>query len=329
MINKVINHSLFQFAISATLVAGALLCIFTPNILFCKWAANFANQIILGYLLLGLGFMLIKQPRIMFVSFACCASLCLFLQNTMNSPFKKIDKVTNAVGNISVAHFTTSKSTETIAEMIDLIKTHNADLVSIQEIDDLWAQELKDCMSDFYPSMVMLPDTGFQGLAILSRYPLEYIDTFHFEGNPSLHGIISTPNNKRLNLLSIHTAPAVDDESYQDLVSHLKVLSNRIQQFDAPYITLGEYNAVSWSNEITAFKKSAGLKDSRKGMSPTYPSGQVDLLEIPVDHIFYSNHLQCVEFKTLDGKETNHLGIMGTYEFKPTPKALNVSNKST
>ena len=173
----------------------------------------------------------------------------------------------------------------------------------------------------------MLPDTGFQGLAILSRYPLEYIDTFHFEGKPSLHGLISTPNNEHLNLLSTHTAPAIDDDSYQDLVAHLAVLSNRIKKFDAPYITLGEYNAVSWSNEITNFKKNAGLRDSRRGMSPTYPSGQMDFMEVPIDHIFYSNHLQCVEFKTLDGKETNHLGIMGTYEFKPIPKALNVSIK--
>ena len=327
MFYKVINHSLFQFVISTILVAGALLCIFTPEILFCKWAANYANQIILGYLFLGLGLMFVKQSRIMFVSFACCASLCLFLQNSMNSPFKKIDKTANHLSSISVAHFTTSKSTETISEMIDLIKTHNADLVSIQEIDDLWAQELKDCMHDYYPSMVMLPDTGFQGLAILSRYPLEYIDTFHFEGKPNLHGLISTPNNEHLNLLSTHTAPAIDDDSYQDLVAHLAVLSNRIKKFDAPYITLGEYNAVSWSNEITNFKKNAGLRDSRRGMSPTYPSGQMDFMEVPIDHIFYSNHLQCVEFKTLDGKETNHLGIMGTYEFKPIPKALNVSIK--
>ena len=328
MIHKVINHSLFQFAISAVLIAGALLCIFTPNILFFKWAANYANQIILGYLALGFGFMFIKQPKLMFTSFTCCAALCLFLQNTMNSPFKKTAKKINPATTISIAHFSTSKSTETISEMMDLIKTHNADLVSIQEIDDLWAQELKDCMGDYYPSMVMLPDTGFQGLALLSRYPLEYIDTFHFDGKPSLHGMISTPENNRLNLLSTHTSPAVDDESYLDLIAHLEVLSGRMKNFDAPYITVGEYNAVSWSNEITNFREISGLKDSRKGMSPTYPSGQMDFMEVPVDHIFYSNHLQCLEFKTLDGKETSHLGIMGTYEFKPTPKALNVVSKS-
>lgn len=326
MIPKAINSSLFQILFSVLLVIGASLCIFTPDNLLFKWAANYANQIMFGYLLLGFFWMVIKQPRLMFVSFGCCAALCFFLNNTMDSPFTETDVRNNKSNSISVAHFSTSQSVKSISETIELIKNHNADLVSIQEIDHYWAAELTECMIDFYPSMVMLPDTGFSGLALLSKYPLESIDTFHFNGKPNLIGAVSTPHNK-LNLLSAHTLPAKDNSSYNQLVAHLEVLSAKIKNFEAPYITLGEYNAVSWSNEITEFRNSSGLKDSRKGISPTFPNGQMDFMEIPVDHIFYSNHLRCLNFETLDGKETSHLGIMGLYEFKPTPKTLNVSTK--
>jgi len=326
MIPKTINSPIFQFGISLLLILGAAMCIYTPNDLYCKWAANYANQVMFGYLLLGVVFMFIRQPRLMFTSFGCCAALCLYLNNTVDSPFTESNIKTNQSNVISVAHFSTSKSVKSISETIELIKNHNADLVSIQEIDYLWATELSECMIDYYPSMVMLPDTGFLGLALLSKYPLESIDTFHFNNKPNLIGTVSTPSSK-LNLISSYTLPAKDESSYHQLVLHLNVLSEKIKNFEAPYITLGEYNAVSWSNEIKEFRNSSGLKDSRKGISPTFPNGQMDFLEIPVDHIFYSNHLRCLDFETLDGKETSHLGIKGIYEFKPTPKTLNVSTE--
>ncbi len=324
MIPKAINSPIFQFGISFVLILGAALCIYTPSYLYFKWAANYANQIMFSYLFLGFALMFLKQSRLMFTSFACCAALCFHLNNSVDSPFTDSNIKTNQNNVISVAHFSTSKSVESISETIELIKSHNADLVSIQEIDHLWAAELSACMIEFYPSMIMIPDTGFCGLALLSKYPLESIDTFHFNNKPNLIGKVSTPYSK-INLISSHTLPAKDKTSYNQLVSHLNVLSDKIKEFDAPYITLGEYNAVSWSYEIKEFRNSSGLKDSRKGISPTFPSGQMDFMEIPVDHIFYSNHLRCLDFETLDGKETSHLGIMGIYEFKPTPKTLNVS----
>lgn len=310
---------------SALLILCAVTLIITPNHIYFKWAANYIIPVMFGYL--GLGLLLFMTPfkKLMFVSFGCCAAICLFLYDSVEDPFMEWRGVSNDEA-ISIAHFNASKARDHRAEAIDLIINSNADVVSIQEICEDWAEELRDCMQDDYPYLVALPDTGFYGMAILSKYPLTAFDTFHLNGKPSLITKVEV-YEKSLNLLSTHTTPALDNESYDQLVSQLDLLSAKIEEYKEPFITVGEYNAVSWSNEIKAFRKNANLKISDKGISPTFPAGSMNIMDAQVDHIFYSSHFKCRDFKRLDGQSAARLGIMGSYEFQPLYKTLNGRRK--
>ena len=112
MIPKAINSPIFKCGISMLLIIGAVVCIYTPNHLYFKWAANYANQIMFGYLLFGFLMMFFSKRQMMFTSFGCCAALCLYLNNTVDSPFSDCNVKTNQKNVISVAHFSTSMSTE-------------------------------------------------------------------------------------------------------------------------------------------------------------------------------------------------------------------------
>ncbi|MBK9504946.1 MAG: hypothetical protein IPO03_06220 [Bacteroidetes bacterium] len=73
-------------------------------------------------------------------------------------------------------------------------------------------------------------------------------------------------------------------------------------------------NAVPWSEQVETLLKTTQLKDSRKDLSATYPAQSP--LQIPIDYIFHSPELSCEQFKTQGGTTSNHLGIIGYYNFK-------------
>ena len=65
---------------------------------------------------------------------------------------------------------------------------------------------------------------------------------------------------------------------------------------------------------VETLLKTTQLKDSRKDLSATYPAQSP--LQIPIDYIFHSPELSCEQIKTQGGTTSNHLGIIGYYNFK-------------
>ena len=66
------------------------------------------------------------------------------------------------------------------------------------------------------------------------------------------------------------------------------------------------------------FKFNARLKDSRRDGIPRSPEGAVSFFGVPVDHIFFSEQLECTEFRVIKNENASHLGIVGTYQLKTT-----------
>jgi endonuclease/exonuclease/phosphatase (EEP) superfamily protein YafD len=143
------NNRLLTLTISLLLVAGMAISIFTPNFLVFNWWSKFIMQITVGYWIVGLGFLILKQQRLTMIAFACCVVLCLYLKGTTNSRLEPV-KVTNEP-KFSIAHFNLSESSNDYNEVISAIKQTNADIISLQEVTPDWNPVLKDSFSKIYP----------------------------------------------------------------------------------------------------------------------------------------------------------------------------------
>ncbi len=64
---------------------GALTCIFPPMHPSFHWWAKQAVFVALGYLCAGLFFLIINNPRLMFVCLGCSAAICFF-KNELGEP---------------------------------------------------------------------------------------------------------------------------------------------------------------------------------------------------------------------------------------------------
>ena len=312
MVAKLLDIRPVKISLSILIVLGAIFCIFTPNYFLFKMGARFAGLIMLGYLALGIFFLILKQPQLMFTSFACCAGLCLFLKYSSNSDLKH--PVPTDELRIKVAHFNVSASDEDYESTINTMLATDADLISIQELTPDWEYALEETLSEKYPYSSSVVRFDPFGLAIYSKNPISQLDTFYFEDIPNLSGIvdIKNSNNRRFKFICGHTTPPLYSIAYQKMKGHLKILAEHAAQDSIPVITIGNFHAPPWWGEIQELRETANLADSRR--SAAY--GISEIFQNPGDYIFYGEDFNCLSFENIFTPKSSHLGISGQYQFK-------------
>ncbi len=317
-----------EWVVAVLLTVGVVYCVRPGWFGEMNTGADYAVQLMLGYLTLGLLFLVLKRPRLTFVSFLGCAVLALFLRHSVTSSTDAVP-VPPPAGNpfwatfgkssphhFSVAHFNLSNATANVSGALQAMRYSDADLLSVQELTPLWTQLLIDSLKDFYPHYTYIEDIGMFGLAVFSRYELCELDTFYFRGVPNLSGCVWTESGREVHFFTTHTFPALDKISAQHQQQHFQIVEDYLAARKPPLMfVFGDFNAVPWSNEILRLRKRANLLDSRTGFMNTYNDGQVSFFDIPYDHIFFSPTFRCLEFKTLNAPDAWHLGIQGFYRF--------------
>ncbi len=312
MLTNLLHLRAYELAISLLCVILTTLCIYTPEYLPIRWGANYAPQLMLGYFALGLILFACNRPKPSFVSFACAAMLCIFLKDASHKEIKYAPQTNKP--SISIAHFNLANSESDYEIMLQAALKTEADLFSFQELTLDWEDFLTNELTSQYPYQILIPDLGLNGLAIYSKYPIEDHYIFDYEDSPNVVGKVRLSNNDYFYFINAHTVPALDENSFAKMKAHLKRVEQECQMIEAPLIVFGDYHSVGWSQEMRAFKTNTLLNDSRKAFTPSYPKGNIDFLEVPVDHIFYSDHFKCTQFTALNGLTTPHLGIVGKYE---------------
>jgi endonuclease/exonuclease/phosphatase (EEP) superfamily protein YafD len=281
--------------------------IFSIRLPFLQRSIDFSVQLMLGYLVLGLLFLIIGKKRLLFTSFICCGILCLFLKQSSNTNLI-FPKVTEN-DKITIAHFNTSAATTGYKSLIDAVITSDADIVSFQEVTPDWDQYLNENLSERYPYNASNVRIDPYGMEIFSKLPIQSYDTFHFEEIPHQVVNVNISETEQINIISAHVLPPVGKRLNDRAKKHLSTIANKVSSMNTPSIVLGDFNLVYWSNEIVNFRQAAQLENSRRDISQ-------NLLNVPYDHIFFSNKLECTSFGDISDTISNHLGIKGTYQIK-------------
>jgi endonuclease/exonuclease/phosphatase (EEP) superfamily protein YafD len=310
-----IRLQLLTQAASLLLIVGAVLCVYTPdNIVFKNWAA-YAAQITMGYWLLGLLFLALKQPRLTMISFVCCAFLCIYLKSATNPALQMPTKTGEPT--LKVAQFNLSAYTGSdYSSYLNVLRKTNADIISVQEVDRNWAHVLEDSLRNMYPHQCGYLSSNLYSLKVLSKHSFAICDTLFCDKVPSLIlGFKNKPKDKPVYIISTFIEPPVFSSAYKRLQKQMDTIAFKIKSIYAPVITVGDYNIAASTNEIQQFRQMANLNDSRRGYRPSRADGHFSLLDVPTDHIFYTNHFNCIDFQTISGVESERLGILGVYQF--------------
>lgn len=319
MMAKFINQKYITHSLSLFLLLGLAISVLPFDHFVFKIGAHYSVQIMLSYLLLGLTFLMLKGYRLMYISFACCAVLCLFLKYTTNSDISPLKLATEET--IDIAHFNVGAGPD-YETMVQQILGSDADLVSLQEVSPDWDGVLQEALSEKYPYSKTVVRFDPFGLAVYSKLPLNNLDTFVCANVPNIIGTVDMArSDKEICFIASHALPPFYSSDYKRLRKHLHRIADYVTEASCPVITIGNYNAVPWSYEIQDFRSVSRLNDSRRGFLPT-SNGSFSIFQLPSDHIFHSEQLECIHFEDINDQELGHIGIKGAYQFNPNYSSL-------
>ena len=283
-----------------------LIAIFAQDLLWIRSVAEYEFQVLLLFFFGGLLCLVINQKALVYSCFVSATMLALHLKEASN-PNLNFPTPNQSVP-LELAMFNLSNVNEYYRDMLTIIAQEDPDVISFQELTPDWDQRLIQDISVVYPYRYNYVRIDPYGLGIFSKVPFELIDTFHCQDIPHFTGTVRI-DGALIQILSAYLTPALDRRSADIAANQLENIVKYVHGSSLPILAVGDFNMVYWTPEMLQFKSQTELKNSRKDLSAS-PS------EIPYEHIFHSNNLECIGFKNLRTEQNIVLGIAGTYQHK-------------
>lgn len=210
-----------------------------------------------------------------------------------------------------VAHFNVLANNTSYEKSIRKAKHTDADLISFQEVNMQWINQLIDKLESDYPYYAFV-DGEYHGVAVFSRYPIKNVKSYYWTGEPTLTGDVQV-EGQQVHFVTTHTLSPRSPERSRNRNQHLQKITEYVSNVEGPVMAIGDFNTVPWSHPLTYLKERAKLRDSRKSLAPTYPATY--RLGIPIDYILHSEELSCLRFDAVQAGGSDHKGVIGDYMF--------------
>lgn len=285
-------------------------------------------HIMVGFFAFGLLSLFFGQERLMKVSFLAVGIIAFMLRSSALAPAVDEMKFTESIDQVtfsqplSISQYATSNLLLDEKPNIKMILASDADILSIQGLTPDWATLLTDSLSSTYPHYYLFEDIGVHGLGIFSKNAFGSIDSFLIGEVVQVSACISGSHSvPELQMIAVQTTPPVNTEAYQVMSTQIDILADHISKMDGPVVTFGDFNNMPWSNELRKFQENAGISDSRRSQYPTYHQGAPHLFDRPVEHIFYSKDLQCLQYR-VQREGSTYIGSGATFQLRSTNSAM-------
>ena len=217
--------------------------------------------------------------------------------------------------------------------IIDVIREVDADIVCLQEVNPRLAAALQDALIDVYPFQIADPQEDYDGMATISKYPLQLTgEQFpsRWMGVPQIMALDF--QGQPITLVNFHTHPYTfrSGEAFRYFNNRrhaqAQILANFAEEIETPLILAGDANDTSLSETYKIITHSP-LKDAWReagfGLGNTFPgsdipgsSRRVGPLILPqwmtrIDHIFVSPHWEIISANVapFDGI-SDHRGVV-------------------
>ena len=310
------KNTILQSTTAVILIVGTGIVMLSSQVPLIRRISEYSVHIMLGMLGFSLLALLFSKSKIMFAGMACTAALCIFLKDASNNTLKLPQENTEA--KINVAHINLSNITFEFKELRNLLNKEKIDLVSFQELTPDWNEMLHNLLKVDFPYSKSEVRIDPYGMALYSRTQFKSAGSFNCVDKPNLKSTIEK-DGKEFQVISSYLTPALDKKSIETASTQLTKIAEEINKSELPLIALGEFNMVYWTNEIREFRSDTKLTNSRRGLSDGH-------LRVPYDHIFFSEGLECTEFKVMKDNDQNYIGIMGTYQLRDIKVNSNLSS---
>jgi endonuclease/exonuclease/phosphatase (EEP) superfamily protein YafD len=228
--------------------------------------------------------------------------------------------------NISVLIFNVLMENENYPQVLELIKTANADVVLLAEPDQRWAHHLES-LKEIYPfSEAYLQENHF-GMMFFSRLEIHNTEIQFIVQNdvPSIHTRIKLRSGDEIAFHGVHPRPPTPHDGGRSIQrdGELLLVGKAVSEANMPCIVAGDMNDAAWSASTWLFKRISGLLDPRvgRGFYNTFHA-HYKLLRLPLDHIFHSHHFRLIDLHRIKNScGSDHFPILIQLSYEKTATA--------
>lgn len=295
--------------IAAMLLIPAIVLLIPTYTFELTLLQSFLFQAMLVYGLFSILWIVKHHYRLASINFL----IYLLLLFKVNGPIDAGYSVRQGSEQLKVMQFNVHAINDTYDKTIARVIQLSPDFISFQEVGPVWAERLEIGLSALYPYYkIVTPPLESQGIAVFSKHPLIDPQRMIWEGTANISGQVKV-GDELINFLSMHTMSPTSKIRWNERNAHIQEAKKHIADRGGEFLVLGDFNTVPWDKRLLSFKSSTNLKDSRKKLTPTYPTWNPFVAQIPIDYIFYSKGIGC---DSLDAVSitSDHKAIMGTFQ---------------
>ena len=311
-------------AVGIALVALVTVAVLLPlDLGVARTLSAAAPYVLAGLFAAGLVSIPARQPALMKSCFIAAALMAVVLRSSVSDVTPERPRyVAPEQTDISVAQVSTGNFGGEAPYGLDEVLDANTDIVCVQQLTPDWQEFLARELGEEFPYQYTYPDIGLQGVGLYARHALGHVDTLRIGGVVHVEACdAGTGATPAVDLLAVQTLPPVNSFAYYRLRGQLDALASRLAATASPIIVLGDFNSVPWSDELQDFQADTELLDSRRSIQSTFVKGAPQLFEVPVEHIFYSRRLRCLNYETMRSAD-GYLGNRATFQDKSVPTSL-------
>ena len=192
------------------------------------------------------------------------------------------------------------------------IDQYQPDLLFITEYSPFWESHTQD-LEAIYPYKIGKAKRDY-GLALYSKYPFQNAELRYLEVDviPSVHAVVRLNEAMNIYVIGVHPSPplpwGISNTAEKD--SEILEVAKLAAESTLPVVVTGDFNDVSWSKLMQAFKRKSQLKDPRvgRGFFNTFHAMK-PWMRYPIDHIFLSSKFQVKDFQRVKVKGSDHFGL--------------------
>lgn len=220
----------------------------------------------------------------------------------------------SAVALWSIAQMNIQETNTAVAEVVATARSSDADLLSLQEVDERWMDELVAGLSDQYPWHIHGTGERNYGIALFSKIPLDQAEVFDLEGLPAIRAKVSQ-QGRSVQVLAVHLRAPESAAKLAQRNAQWRSLAKMVGKEEGPICIIGDLNTVPWDDAFEQFLTITSMPIGPKPMMPTWPA-VAGIAVIPLDHILVSPELRVDGMRAFSISGSDHRGLWGRVEYR-------------
>lgn len=299
------------FIFQLIILSLSILSFFSDTHYLIDITSHFKHQYFLISILFFFILVFSKNRNMILVSFLSIFINAIEIKDYL--PYKKIHEKDNT---FSVMSYNVMTSNKEYKKLINLVKKEKPDVLVLQEVDNLWDENLTPLYLEYKHVIKKLKSDNFGIVLLTNQKPLNSEIVYYDpkKNIPSIKAILAI-NNEEYTFIGTHPVPPVNAEYH---ASRDLSLNNMIEDINENRtFVIGDLNTSMWSHGYKNIKYKANLKNAREGfgIQPSWSTNPILFpFQTPIDHIMVTNDIKVINFKTLENIGSDHKPIISFFK---------------